>query len=206
MCREYSKRTFDFYLLFGSAIVEVMEKNFLRFFARSLLNFSTPQPSGRSKSDPISQRERKNLYIRTLFFFPLFLSLRLIAERKEEGKERFHRDQNNETESDWKRGDKDREALFSVGLFRARWWPNDGSSVSVSATLVPCTFAREETACSRHPLQIYIRIPLLLYPSLDLMPVRARAFERRVVSAARDDQSVLHVLHARTIAAGNPSL
>lgn len=36
------------------------------------------------------------------------------------------------------------------------------------------------------------------------MPVRARAFERRVVSAARDDQSVLHVLHARTIAAGNP--
>lgn len=69
---------------------EVVEKNSLRFFARSLLNFSTP--SGRSESDPISQRERKNLYIRTLFFFPLFLSLRLIAERKEEGKERFHRD------------------------------------------------------------------------------------------------------------------
>lgn len=38
---------------------EVVEKNSLRFFARSLLNFSTPQPSGRSESDPISQRERK---------------------------------------------------------------------------------------------------------------------------------------------------
>lgn len=66
---------------------EVVEKNFQQFFARSLLNFSTP--SGRSESDPISQRERKKSIHPNLF---LLSSLRLIAERKEEGKERFHRD------------------------------------------------------------------------------------------------------------------
>lgn len=68
---------------------EVVEKNSLRFFARSLLNFSTPQPSGRSESDPILQRERKKSIHPNPF---LLSSLRLIAERKEEGKERFHRD------------------------------------------------------------------------------------------------------------------
>lgn len=66
---------------------EVVEKNSLRFFARSLLNFSTP--SGRSESDPILQRERKKSIHPNPF---LLSSLRLIAERKEEGKERFHRD------------------------------------------------------------------------------------------------------------------
>lgn len=128
---------------------EVVEKNSLRFFARSLLNFSTPQPSGRSESDPISQRERKKS-IHPNPFLLSSLSLSSTDYRTKGGRKRAF--SSRLEQRNWKRGDKDREALFSVGLFRARWWPNDGSSVSVSATLVPCTFAREETACSRHPL------------------------------------------------------
>ncbi|OAD57538.1 hypothetical protein WN48_01863 [Eufriesea mexicana] len=36
------------------------------------------------------------------------------------------------------------QAFFGgLGFFRVRWWPSDGSSVSVSATLVPCRWYTE---------------------------------------------------------------
>lgn len=56
-----------------------------------------------------------------------------------------------------------------------------------------CTFRMFTYMC------VYVSIYPSPFPSLSLDLMRARAFERRVVFAVRDDQSVLHVLHARTI-------
>lgn len=64
------------------------------------------------------------------------------------------------------------------------------------------------THAPTHPrthARTHVCIPFFFHPSLDLMSVRsrarprARAFERRDVFAARSDQFVLHVLHARTV-------
>lgn len=101
-----------------------------------------------------------------------------------------------------------------LDLFISKYVPKLGQCRGHPRTVY--SFVREETGCFWHPLCeythkhththiLYIYIPFLFHPSPDLMPVwsrarpRARAFERRVVFTARNDQSVLHVLHAKTV-------
>lgn len=145
MCREYSK-------CIRFVLVRISEKRSGKDFsiilafrpifrASSLLNFLTIE----------SKEKKRNI---NLHPFPFSLSLSKFCLNFRTRRKSLRSERTNDGS-----GSERRRLSFGSGAscfrsawFRARWWPNDGSSVSVSATLVPCRFAREETACSRHPL------------------------------------------------------